>query len=700
MLSREQRRSPRIVELNTRKEEKEKSHIKGKETLELSSKRDLEQESSYAKSTRKKVKIRLVKDLVIDAIENQVEEAGSFKGEDHETAVIKEPMDFGTILEKLNGGCYKSLEDFERDVFLVADNAMLFNASNTIYYRQACPRIVIARAIKELAQKLFHALKTDPENFETKFSVRKLGSGIRTKAEGKLLNSNSSKTIEFETTSKGCKDKDKSGYMEVQRQHTYKPWTTFLKENELVASMVYNDSKALEMDVNNPINYRESFKQFTENLGPTANMVVHGMARRCFPEDVMISDKNSNQQLQHPIPYGETSSNLMQHALNIEQTAEAGSSQLRNPSFSSWSDKGTTEGLSRNQSVGNMDSLFGQGVHHVETLGNKEHPSYGNNLERDRILNLSKALGLGSQPRFNGWVEQKSRAEGTNSLGQAGPSYQQSRATNPGRELCEIPGTTDWEGAWDKGNLDQGKIPTWFQPVELGSQAMVDGRFQQQSKSSSDWLQEKSRLNGHKLSGRAGPSHQQSWANKPASGGGLYHIQGTANKGHLRYGTNSNQEDRLSKLIKPVELRPRTMVDSCFHQQSKLADGGLQQRSRYNGADLSGQDVLSHHPNRAINLTSGGGLYQSQPIVDSHFQQHSKSSEVNSSDQTGTSRGQQKHGWNITPSDREGMKASIAYNFEMCKTPWQGELSIGAPPSHGEKQPFPDANLLKWLLEN
>ncbi|XWS65650.1 hypothetical protein CRYUN_Cryun05aG0131900 [Craigia yunnanensis] len=52
----------------------------------------------------------------------------------------------------------------QHDVFLVSNNAMLFNASNTVYYRQA-------RALKELATRLFHALKTDPENFETEASI-------------------------------------------------------------------------------------------------------------------------------------------------------------------------------------------------------------------------------------------------------------------------------------------------------------------------------------------------------------------------------------------------------------------------------------------------------------------------------------------------------------------------------------------------
>ncbi|KAI3472957.1 hypothetical protein Pfo_029204, partial [Paulownia fortunei] len=77
--------------------------------------------------------------------------------------IIKEPMDFGTMRAKLHEGMYENLEQFEHDVFLIPENAMHFNSSATIYFRQA-------RAIQELAKKVFHALKTDPENFVSEFS--------------------------------------------------------------------------------------------------------------------------------------------------------------------------------------------------------------------------------------------------------------------------------------------------------------------------------------------------------------------------------------------------------------------------------------------------------------------------------------------------------------------------------------------------
>lgn len=49
-----------------------------------------------------------------------------------------------------------------------------------------------ARAIDDLAKKVFHVLKTDPENFELEFSGTRRRSGRRPQGEAKDLNFNSS----------------------------------------------------------------------------------------------------------------------------------------------------------------------------------------------------------------------------------------------------------------------------------------------------------------------------------------------------------------------------------------------------------------------------------------------------------------------------------------------------------------------------
>ncbi|KAI3956194.1 hypothetical protein MKW98_008712 [Papaver atlanticum] len=68
--------------------------------------------------------------------------------------IIQHPMDFGTVRKKLDVGAYASLEQFEKDVFLICSNAMEYNAPDTIYFRQA-------RSINELAKKDFENLRQD-----------------------------------------------------------------------------------------------------------------------------------------------------------------------------------------------------------------------------------------------------------------------------------------------------------------------------------------------------------------------------------------------------------------------------------------------------------------------------------------------------------------------------------------------------------
>ncbi|XP_004301841.1 PREDICTED: uncharacterized protein LOC101293891 [Fragaria vesca subsp. vesca] len=68
--------------------------------------------------------------------------------------IIENPMDFGTVREKLDQGAYGNLEQFEKDVFLISSNAMQYNAPDTIYFRQA-------RSIQELAKKDFENLRQD-----------------------------------------------------------------------------------------------------------------------------------------------------------------------------------------------------------------------------------------------------------------------------------------------------------------------------------------------------------------------------------------------------------------------------------------------------------------------------------------------------------------------------------------------------------
>ncbi|GAV64950.1 Bromodomain domain-containing protein [Cephalotus follicularis] len=216
--------------------------------------------------------------------------------------IIKEPMDFGTMRAKLHEGMYKSLQQFEHDVFLISGNAMHFNPSATIYFRQA-------RAIHELSTKVFQTLKTDPENFELEFSETRRRTGRRphTEARGPFYRSSdmvsniSSKSMPTSLNDSSNLKKNvgrnagsfglashfnardhevPSGAVDgrratlVDRRCTYRPWTSFLNENDSIVSTIYTNSKPLMHLNQQDINYRQSLTLFVKDLGPTAKMIA------------------------------------------------------------------------------------------------------------------------------------------------------------------------------------------------------------------------------------------------------------------------------------------------------------------------------------------------------------------------------------------------------------------------------------------
>jgi len=51
--------------------------------------------------------------------------------------VVKNPMDFKTMGEKLKAGKYKSIDAFVEDVQLIIDNCKSYNPESTVYYKNA-----------------------------------------------------------------------------------------------------------------------------------------------------------------------------------------------------------------------------------------------------------------------------------------------------------------------------------------------------------------------------------------------------------------------------------------------------------------------------------------------------------------------------------------------------------------------------------
>ncbi|KAL4367312.1 hypothetical protein GQ457_05G023500 [Hibiscus cannabinus] len=352
MLSGEYRRSPRIVELDARKAQARRQN-KGNVICEVKDKEELKkgQDILKQKRRRKKVKVRTVQDLVVNSVEYNVQKTDA-GNEEHSLVkdaaivpsgdaipekgklelllgilqrrdtykifaepvnpeeveyyydVIKEPMDFGTVAKKLSEGSYQTLEEFEHDVFLVPNNAMVFNASNTIYYRRA-------RALKELATKLFHALKTDPESLETEASVQRMGPGRRTNAGVGILNCNNKSNTSI--ASRGYRAHRRFNDVDVERRRTYRPWKFFLGENGSLIPAVCNNPKQLGPNAEADIGYIESLKRFSKDLGPVVQKVVMKKVESYISEAVKVWNMTTNRLVWPPnmqIPNALVASNI------------------------------------------------------------------------------------------------------------------------------------------------------------------------------------------------------------------------------------------------------------------------------------------------------------------------------------------------------------------------------------------------------
>ncbi|KAK1400318.1 Bromo domain-containing protein [Heracleum sosnowskyi] len=82
--------------------------------------------------------------------------------------IIENPMDFGTLRRKLDAGSYSNLEQLEADVLLICSNAMQYNSSDTVYFRQA-------RSILELAKRDFENLRHEGDDGELRPKVVRRG---------------------------------------------------------------------------------------------------------------------------------------------------------------------------------------------------------------------------------------------------------------------------------------------------------------------------------------------------------------------------------------------------------------------------------------------------------------------------------------------------------------------------------------------
>ncbi|KAH9673497.1 hypothetical protein KPL70_018126 [Citrus sinensis] len=227
--------------------------------------------------------------------------------------IIKEPMDFGTMRAKLHEGMYTSLDQFE------------------------------ARIIHELSKRVFHALRTDPGNFELEFSETRRRTGRRPQIEPKgqisssilkpatKFRSNSmtanvsSKTVSGATILRrrsqrnpekpsaastltardnkmllGATGGRRTSFSEADRRSTYSPRSLFLNDNDSTDLSSNNHSKTLKHVNQQDMGYRESLMLFVRDLGPTAQMVAERKLHGCSAEAPNFQSSSSNCWFQAP----------------------------------------------------------------------------------------------------------------------------------------------------------------------------------------------------------------------------------------------------------------------------------------------------------------------------------------------------------------------------------------------------------------
>ncbi|XP_048430892.1 uncharacterized protein LOC103955527 [Pyrus x bretschneideri] len=133
--------------------------------------------------------------------------------------IIQNPMDFGTVRTKLDQGAYSSLEQFEKDVFLICSNAMEYNAPDTIYFRQA-------RSIQELAKKDFENLRQVNEDGDPKPKIarrgRPPGKSMKKSIEGSPVDRVGPQIVSETTLASGGENSNLSGTYNLRRPAPHK----------------------------------------------------------------------------------------------------------------------------------------------------------------------------------------------------------------------------------------------------------------------------------------------------------------------------------------------------------------------------------------------------------------------------------------------------------------------------------------------
>ncbi|KAL1540601.1 cat eye syndrome critical region protein 2 [Salvia divinorum] len=200
---------------------------------------------------------------------------------------INQPMDFGTVRKKLNRGAYKKLEELEADVFLICSNAMLYNAPDTVYYRQA-------RSIQEIAKRDFENLRHEGDNGQPQPKVVRRGrppGAALTNVEDKATGSNSYNLRKGPAL---YRYRPNDPYVSSYRPRNGEHYPEFSGDwnNEFPASILRADMKYGKKQFTIDENRRDTYRQFHPQ-SPTNNPSAFGNSGGDMKQLMMVGLQES-----------------------------------------------------------------------------------------------------------------------------------------------------------------------------------------------------------------------------------------------------------------------------------------------------------------------------------------------------------------------------------------------------------------------
>lgn len=203
--------------------------------------------------------------------------------------IIKDPMDFGTMRNRISSGHYTSIELFQKDIFLICDNAMQYNGKGTVYFRHA-------RAIKDVAERILEDLKlsgVSVEMDEPTSKFRNGGTNRSTEKHDSCMNTGSPSEARIDNLDEvsgyffrtnGLIDGRRSQAIDEFRRSSYSPMTTPFQGNDLLLTTISGESSYLvptgyQMD----FPYSRSLARFAADLGPIVWKIAAEKIKRALP---------------------------------------------------------------------------------------------------------------------------------------------------------------------------------------------------------------------------------------------------------------------------------------------------------------------------------------------------------------------------------------------------------------------------------